>query len=166
MKIFALSFALGVVSSVTMSFEFGANWPGFMEHVGNIASPLLAYEVLVAGGITLSAFWILVFSSWMQTPVGSEMGNGVAHALDWQAVIFNPSMPYGVTHMLLASGLTVSFLVAGLSAYRWLRGDDAEEVRLSLGFAVRLASALIPLQILAGDLHGLNTLKRQPDPDA
>jgi cytochrome d ubiquinol oxidase subunit I len=192
-KVFALSFALGVVSGVTMSFQFGTNWPGFMNSVGNVAGPLLAYEVLtaffleatflaimlfgigrvservhtiatllVAGGTTLSAFWILVLNSWMQTPAGHEVRDGVVHAIDWAAIVFNPSMPYRVTHMLLASGLTVSFLIAGLSAYRWLRSDRSEEVRLSLRFACTLAAALIPLQILAGDLHGLNTLKHQP----
>jgi cytochrome d ubiquinol oxidase subunit I len=192
-KVFALSFALGVVSGVTMSFQFGTNWPGFMTRVGNVAGPLLAYEVLtaffleatflgimlfgigrvservhtmatllVAGGTTLSAFWILVLNSWMQTPAGHELRDGVVHAVDWAAIVFNPSMPYRVTHMLLASGLTVSFLIAGLSAYRWLRNDRSEEVRLSLRFACTLAAVLIPLQILAGDLHGLNTLKHQP----
>jgi cytochrome d ubiquinol oxidase subunit I len=98
----------------------------------------------------------------MQTPAGHELRDGVVHAVDWAAIVFNPSMPYRVTHMLLASGLTVSFLIAGLSAYRWLRNDRSEEVRLSLRFACTLAAVLIPLQILAGDLHGLNTLKHQP----
>jgi cytochrome d ubiquinol oxidase subunit I len=192
-KVFAVSFAMGVVSGVTMSFQFGTNWPGFMERVGNIAGPLLAYEVLtaffleatflsimlfgigrvsdrlhtiatllVAVGTTLSAFWILVLNSWMQTPVGFEMRDGVAHATDWAAIVFNPSMPYRLVHMLLASGLTVAFLICGLSAYRWLRGDHGADVRLSLRFGCTLAAVLIPLQILAGDLHGLNTLKHQP----
>ncbi len=123
-KVFALSFALGVVSGITMSFQFGTNWPGFMERVGNIAGPLLAYEVLtaffleatflgimlfgfrrvpnwvhtmatflVAFGTTMSAFWILVLNSWMHTPVGFELRNGVAHATDWWAIIFNPPCP-------------------------------------------------------------------------
>ena len=140
-KVFALSFAMGVVSGVTMSFQFGTNWPGYMQTVGNIAGPLLAYEVLtaffleatflgimlfgarrvsnrvhtlatflVAFGTTLSAFWILVLNSWMQTPVGFEMLDGKAHASDWMAIIFNPSMPYRLTHMLLASGLSCAFL--------------------------------------------------------
>ena len=153
-KIFALSFALGVVSGITMSFQFGTNWPGFMETVGNIAGPLLAYEVLtaffleavflgimlfgasrvpgwlhtlatflVAFGTTMSAFWILVLNSWMHTPVGFEMRDGVAHATDWLAIIFNPSMPYRLVHMLLASGLTVAFLIAGVSAFRLMIGD-------------------------------------------
>ncbi len=192
-KVFALSFAMGVVSGITMSFQFGTNWPGFMEKVGNVAGPLLAYEVLtaffleavflgimlfgfkrvpgwmhtlatflVAAGTTLSAFWIIVLNSWMHTPAGHELRDGVIHAADWWAIIFNPSMPYRLVHMLLASGLTVSFLIAGLSAYRWLRGDRADSVRRSLSTGVRLAAILIPLQIFAGDMHGLNTLEHQP----
>src|ERR1700742_3848532 len=151
-KVFALSFALGVVSGVTMSFQFATNWPGFMEKVGNIAGPLLAYEVLtaffleavflgimlfgfrrvpnkvhtlatflVAFGTTMSAFWIIALNSWMQTPAGYEMVEGKAHVTNWLQVIFNPSFPYRLVHMLLASGLTASFLIAGVSAYRLLR---------------------------------------------
>ena len=192
-KIFALTFALGVVSGITMSFQFGTNWPGFMQKVGNIAGPLLAYEVLtaffleatmlgvmlfgrervgekmhtiatllVAGGTTLSAFWILALNSWMHTPAGFEMINGQAHVTSWLAVIFNPSFPYRFTHMMLASGLTVSFLVAGISAYRWLRDDRGSEVMAGLKTGVYLAAVLIPLQILAGDAHGLNTMEHQP----
>ncbi|MDP3411729.1 MAG: cytochrome ubiquinol oxidase subunit I, partial [Polaromonas sp.] len=192
-KIFALTFALGVVSGITMSFQFGTNWPGYMEKVGNIAGPLLAYEVLtaffleatmlgvmlfarervsermhtmatllVAGGTTLSAFWILALNSWMHTPAGFEMINGQAHVTSWLEVIFNPSFPYRLVHMLLASGLTVAFLVAGISAYRWLREDKTAEVMASLKTGVYLAAMLIPLQIIAGDLHGLNTLEHQP----
>lgn len=192
-KIFALTFALGVVSGITMSFQFGTNWPGFMETVGNIAGPLLAYEVLtaffleatflgimlfgaqrvssrvhtlatllVAGGTTLSAFWIIALNSWMHTPVGFEMIDGRAHATDWLAIIFNPSMPYRLTHMLIASGLTVAFLVAGISAYRWLRGDRTPSVMAALRSGVTVAALLIPVQILVGDMHGLNTLEHQP----
>jgi cytochrome bd ubiquinol oxidase subunit I len=192
-KVFALTFALGVVSGVTMSFQFGTNWPGYMEKVGNVAGPLLAYEVLtaffleatflavmlfgvgrvsdrmhtlaivlVAVGTSLSAFWILALNSWMQTPAGHAMIDGRAHAADWIAIVFNPSMPYRVAHMMLASGLTVAFLVSGLSAWRWLRGDRSNEVRATLRTGVVLAAVLVPLQILAGDLHGLNTLEHQP----
>ncbi len=192
-KVFALSFALGVVSGITMSFQFGTNWPGFMATVGNIAGPLLGYEVLtaffmeatflgimlfgmkrvptwvhtlatalVAVGTTLSAFWILSLNSWMHTPAGFEMRDGVAHAVNWWAIIFNPSMPYRLAHTLLASGLTAAFLVAGLSAYRLLKGDAKRAPRLALKTAVVLAAALIPMQIVVGDLHGLNTLEHQP----
>ena len=192
-KVFALSFAMGVVSGITMSFQFGTNWPGFMETVGNIAGPLLAYEILtaffleaaflgimlfgfrrvpgwlhtlatflVAFGTTMSAFWILVLNSWMHTPAGYELRDGVAYATDWWAIIFNPSMPYRLTHMLLASGLTVAFLVAGLSSLRWLFGDRSGEVRTTLRFGLLMGAVLIPIQILAGDFHGLNTLEHQP----
>lgn len=192
-KIFALTFALGVVSGITMSFQFGTNWPGFMNTVGNVAGPLLAYEVLtaffleatflgimlfgrgrvsegvhtlatwlVALGTTASAFWILALNSWMHTPAGFEMINGQAHVTSWLEVIFNPSFPYRMTHMLLASGLTGSFLLAGISAYRWLKNDRAEDVMAALRTGVMVAAAFIPLQILVGDLHGLNTLHYQP----
>jgi cytochrome bd ubiquinol oxidase subunit I len=192
-KVFALSFALGVVSGVTMSFQFGTNWPGYMLKVGNIAGPLLGYEVLtaffleatflgimlfgrrrvservhtlatflVAFGTTLSAVWILALNSWMQTPSGHVLIDGVAHARDWGAIIFNPSFPYRLTHMLLASGLTAMFLVAGVSAYRWRRGDRGPDVRVALRTAVLTAALLIPLQMFVGDQHGLNTLAHQP----
>ncbi len=192
-KVFALSFALGVVSGVTMSFQFGTNWPGYMEKVGNIAGPLLAYEVLtaffleavflgimlfgfrrvsnkvhtaatflVAFGTTMSAFWILALNSWMQTPAGFEVRDGVAYATDWWAIIFNPSFPYRLVHMLLASGLTVSFFIAGLSALRYLAGDRSDSMMKALRTGVYTAAILIPIQIFAGDQHGLNTLEHQP----
>jgi cytochrome d ubiquinol oxidase subunit I len=116
----------------------------------------------VAGGTTLSAFWILVLNSWMQTPAGFEMRNGVAHATDWFAIIFNPSMPYRMTHMLIASGLTASFLIAGISAYRYLRGDQCASVLAAMKTGLYAAAILIPIQIFVGDLHGLNTLEHQP----
>jgi len=192
-KVFALSFALGVVSGITMSFQFGTNWPGFMETVGNVAGPLLAYEVLtaffleavflgimlfgasrvpgwlhitatflVAFGTTMSAFWILVLNSWMHTPAGFELRDGIVHATDWMAIIFNPSMPYRLAHMLLASGLTVAFLIVGIVAFRRLLGDRSETSATQLRVGLFLGAALIPLQILMGDLHGLNTLEHQP----
>ncbi|MEL6642997.1 MAG: cytochrome ubiquinol oxidase subunit I [Pseudomonadota bacterium] len=192
-KVFALSFAMGVVSGITMSFQFGTNWPGFMETVGNIAGPLLAYEVmtaffleavflgimlfgasrvpdwlhtlatfLVAFGTTMSAFWILVLNSWMHTPAGFEIRDGVAFATDWWAIIFNPSMPYRLVHMLLASGLTCAFLIAGISAFRMLIGDRSEAVQNTMRFGAIMGAVLIPIQIFAGDMHGLNTLEHQP----
>ena len=192
-KVFALTFALGVVTGITMSFQFGTNWPGYMNTVGNVAGPLLAYEILtaffleagflgimlfgyqrvsnrihnfatlmVAVGTSLSAFWILALNSWMQTPAGFEMIAGRAHVTSWLQVIFNPSFPYRLTHMVLASGLTTAFLVAGVSAYRWLKNDRRDDVRVALKTGVILAAVLIPIQIFVGDLHGLNTLKYQP----
>ena len=117
---------------------------------------------LVAFGTTVSAFWILALNSWMHTPQGFEVINGELHATDWWAIVFNPSMPYRLVHMLLASGLTVAFLIAGLSAYRRLRGSKEASVLSGLRFGIGLGALLIPLQILAGDFHGLNTLEHQP----
>lgn len=192
-KIFAITFAIGVVTGITMSFQFGTNWPKFMETVGNIAGPLLGYEVLtaffleagflgimlfgmnrvsarvhtlatliVAIGTTLSAFWILALNSWMQTPQGHEMRNGVAFPVDWLAIIFNPSFPYRLSHMVVASGLTAAFLIAGISAYRLLKGDDKQAPKLTLKIALTVAMVLTPVQIFLGDMHGLNTLEHQP----
>jgi cytochrome d ubiquinol oxidase subunit I len=192
-KIFALTFALGVVTGITMSFQFGTNWPGFMEKAGNIAGPLLGYEVLtaffleatflgimlfgrgrvsdrmhlfatlmVAAGTTLSAFWILSLNSWMQTPAGYTIVDGRFHASSWLEVIFNPSFPYRLVHKLLASTLTASFVVAGLSAWQLLRKTANRGTSAALRAAVIAAAIAIPLQIVAGDQHGLNTLEHQP----
>ncbi|MCZ8094232.1 MAG: cytochrome ubiquinol oxidase subunit I [Acidovorax sp.] len=192
-KVFALTFAMGVVSGITMSFQFGTNWPGFMERAGNIAGPLLGYEVLtaffleasflgimlfgrgrvsdrvhlvatllVAFGTTLSAFWILSLNSWMQTPVGYEIIDGKFHAVDWLAIVFNPSFPYRLGHKLLASCLTAGFLIAGVSAWQLLKGKAAPGTRQALHTAVVAVSVAMPLQIFMGDLHGLNTLEHQP----
>jgi len=192
-KIFALSFAMGVVSGVVMSFQFGTNWPRFMTSVGAIAGPLLAYEVLtaffleatflgvmlfgmnrvpdwvhitatalVAFGTTVSAFWILALNSWMQTPVGHVMDGHQVIAGDWLRVIFNPSFPYRLTHMLIASGLTAAFVIAGLSAWRLLKAAGDRGAARTLRAGVVTAALLIPVQVVVGDLHGLNTLKHQP----
>ena len=192
-KVFALSFAMGVVSGITMSFQFGTNWPGYMNKVGNVAGPLLAYEVLtaffleatflgvmlfgmnrvsgrvhlasgviVAAGTTLSAFWILALNSWMQTPAGHVVQDGVLIAGNGLHVIFNPSCPYRLVHMLLASAITAVFLVAGLSAWRLLKAATDASAGKTLRFAVRLAALLVPAQVVVGDLHGLNTLEHQP----
>jgi len=197
-KVFALTFAIGVVSGVTMSFQFGTNWPGYMETVGNIAGPLLAYEILtaffleatflgvmlfgyrrvppwlhtlatflVAIGTTASAFWILVLNSWMQTPAGFDMianetGQLQAHVTSWWDVVFNPSMPYRLVHMLLASGASAAFLIAGLSAYRLLQDDPSTSVRKTLASAIIMLGFLMPLQILAGHEQGINTKEHQP----
>jgi cytochrome d ubiquinol oxidase subunit I len=117
---------------------------------------------LVAFGTTVSAFWILALNSWMQTPAGHVFQDGQWIAQDWFAVIFNPSFPYRLTHMLIASGLTASFVVAGLSAWRLLREPADRGAAKTLRAGLLVAAMLIPVQILVGDLHGLNTLKHQP----
>ena len=192
-KIFALSFAMGVVSGVVMSFQFGTNWPGFMNTVGNIAGPLLAFEVLtaffleatflgvmlfgmnrvpgwmhltatvlVAAGTTLSAFWILALNSWMQTPVGHGTADGQIVAADWLQILFTPSFPYRFTHMLLASGLTAAFVVAGLSAWRLLKEPRDAAAARTMRTGIVVAAVLAPVQAFVGDQHGLNTLEHQP----
>lgn len=192
-KIFALSFAIGVVSGITMSFQFGTNWPGFMERTGNISGPLLGYEVLtaffleatflgvmlfgkarvsnrmhllacalVAVGTTLSSFWILSLNSWMQTPAGYVITDGVFHVDSWMAVIFNPSFPYRLAHMLIASMLTAAFLVMGVSARRMRLQVDGPGTAKVYRSVVVIAMVLAPLQVFVGDLHGLNTLAHQP----
>jgi cytochrome d ubiquinol oxidase subunit I len=184
---------MGAVTGVVMSFQFGTNWPGYMNKVGNIAGPLLAYEVLtaffleatflgvmlfgmervsgrvhvasaliVAFGTTVSAFWILALNSWMQTPAGHVVQAGQIIAGDWWQVLFNPSFPFRFTHMLLASGLTASFVVAGLSAWRMLRAPDDASARATLRTGLVLAAVLAPIQAFVGDQHGLNTLEHQP----
>jgi cytochrome d ubiquinol oxidase subunit I len=192
-KVFALSFALGVVSGITMSFQFGTNWPGFMERVGNIAGPLLGYEVLtaffleagflgimlfghdrvgervhllatflVAFGTTVSAFWILALNSWMQTPSGHRIENGEFFVDSWWQIVFNPSFPYRFTHVLLASTLTVAFLMAGLAAWQLLKHKGNASTPKVLRVGLTLAALVVPLQVFVGDLHGLNTLEHQP----
>ena len=192
-KVFALTFALGVVSGITMSFQFGTNWPGFMEKAGNIAGPLLGYEVLtaffleasflgimlfghgkvservhlaatflVAFGTTLSAFWILSLNSWMHTPRGFEIVNGEFQVTSWLEIVFNPSFPYRFSHKLLASGLTVAFLLAGVSAWQLLKGKANSSTAKVLRTGLTMAALLIPAQIVVGDMHGLNTLEHQP----
>jgi cytochrome d ubiquinol oxidase subunit I len=192
-KIFALTFAMGVVTGIVMSFQFGTNWPGFMLRVGAIAGPLLGYEILtaffleatflgvmlfgmnrvpawahiastalVAGGTSLSAFWILALNSWMQTPAGHVLDGNQWIAADWLAVILNPSFPYRFTHMLIASGLTAAFVVAGLSAWRLLRAPADAMAARTLRVGVLVAAVLAPVQAVVGDFHGLNTLEHQP----
>ncbi|ENM3723759.1 cytochrome ubiquinol oxidase subunit I, partial [Vibrio cholerae] len=109
-----------------------------------------------------SAFWILVLNSWMHTPAGYEVIDGVVHVTSWKEVIFNPSMPYRLAHTLLASALTASFLIAGISAYQVLRNAKHQAAKMGLKVAVSVAALAIPVQILVGDLHGLNTLEHQP----
>jgi cytochrome d ubiquinol oxidase subunit I len=192
-KIFALTFALGVVSGITMSFQFGTNWPGFMERAGNIAGPLLGYEVLtaffleasflgimlfgksrvsnrthllatalVAVGTSISGFWILALNSWMQTPDGYLLENGIFFADSWSKIVFNPSFPYRFAHMMTACFITSAFLVTGVSAWRALRDVDGPATWKVMKTGVAMAAVLVPLQIAIGDLHGLNTLEHQP----
>ena len=192
-KIFAVSFAMGVVSGIVLSYEFGTNWSRFAVVVGNVIGPAIGYEVLtaffleatflgvllfgfnrvppwlyvlsaaiVAFGTAMSAFWILSANSWMQTPAGYVMKDGVAYPSDWIAVIFNPSFPYRLAHMLNAAYLTTGFVVLAVGARYLLAGRHIEEGRTMLRMAIGLLAVLAPLQLIIGDQHGLNTLQYQP----
>ncbi len=193
-KIFAVTFGMGVVSGVVMSFQFGTNWSVFSDRVGNVLGPLLGYEVLtaffleasflgvmlfgwnrvspkmhfgatliVAVGTLISAFWILSANSWMQTPQGFVAGeDGLLYPTNWLAVIFNPSFPYRFAHMVTAAYLTTAFVAAGVGGYYLARDRHVAHARVMLGMAMIMAICVAPLQLLVGDLHGLNTLKHQP----
>jgi cytochrome d ubiquinol oxidase subunit I len=192
-KIFAVSFAMGVVSGIVLSYQLGTNWSRFSAAFGNIIGPLAGYEVLtaffleatflgillfgegrvprwlhvvsaiaVAVGTALSAFWILAANSWMHTPVGHEMRDGIAYPLDWWQIVFNPSFPYRLAHMLNASYLTAGFVVIAVGARLILAGRHVAEARTMLRMGIGLAAILAPLQLFLGDQHGLNTLRYQP----
>lgn len=192
-KIFAVSFAMGVVSGLVISYQLGTNWSRYSRIIGNIIGPMIGYEVVwaffleatflgillfgwnrvprglhfaatvaVTAGTTMSAFWILSANSWMQTPAGYEMRHGVAYPLDWVAIIFNPSFPFRLAHMLIASYLTVAFVVASVGARFLLQGRHRELALTMLRMGIGLAIVLAPAQVLIGDMHGLNTLKHQP----
>ncbi len=193
-KIFAVTFGMGVVSGVVMSFQFGTNWSVFSDKGGNVLGPLLGYEVLtaffleasflgvmlfgwnrvspkihfaatviVAAGTLISAFWILSANSWMQTPAGFRVGeDGLLYPTNWLEVIFNPSFPYRFAHMVTAAYLTTAFVVAGIGAFYLWRQRHVQHARVMLGMAMIMAIFVAPLQLLLGDLHGLNTLKHQP----
>ena len=193
LRIFALSFGMGVVSGIVLSYEFGTNFSRFSAATGDILGPLLSYEVLtaffleagflgimlfgwnrvgprlhftatlmVAIGTSLSAFWILSANSWMQTPTGFEIVDGRFLPTDWWAIVFNPSFPYRLAHMLLASYLTTSFVIAGVCAWYLLKRRHLDFARRGLSVALWAATVLAPLQIVAGDLHGLNVQEHQP----
>ena len=193
-KIFAVSFGMGVVSGVVLSYEFGTNWSELSRRGGNVIGPLMSYEVLtaffleagflgimlfgrkrvptavhffatcmVALGTVISAFWILSANSFMQTPAGFSVDDmGVLHVADWWQVIFNPSFPYRFAHMVAAAYLTTAFIVAGIGAWYILRDRSVPHGRIMLGMALSLLVWLAPLQLVIGDLHGLNTLEYQP----
>lgn len=193
-KIFAVTFGMGVVSGVVMSYQFGTNWSVFSDKVGNVIGPLLGYEVLtaffleasflgvmlfgwgrvskrmhftstciVAFGTLVSAFWILSANSWMQTPQGFRIGaNGLLYPTDWMEVIFNPSFPIRYAHMVTGAYLTTAFAVGGVAALYLFRRKHIEHAQKMFGMAMLMAVFVAPIQLLWGDLHGLNTLEHQP----
>ena len=192
-KIFAVSFGMGVVSGIVLSYQFGTNWSRFSVVTGNVIGPAIGYEVLtaffleatflgvllfgwnrvppwastlsaaiVAFGTAVSAFWILSANSWMQTPAGHEVRNGIAYPVDWLAIIFNPSFPYRFFHMLTAAYLTTAFVVLAVGARYLVAGRHEADGRTMVRMAIGMIAVLAPLQLFLGDQHGLNTLKHQP----
>jgi cytochrome d ubiquinol oxidase subunit I len=192
-KIFAVSFAMGVVSGIVLSYQFGTNWAGFSKVTGNVLGPLIGYEVLtaffleasflgimlfgwnrvppalhvtaavlVAIGTSLSAFWILAANSWMHTPAGHEIRDGIAYPVDWLAVIFNPSFPYRFAHMFTAAYLTTSLVVLAVGARYLMQRTFEEEAKTMVRMGLGMVAILAPLQLVLGDLHGLNTKEYQP----
>lgn len=192
--IFALSFAMGVVSGIVMAYQFGTNWSVFAEKTGAVVGPLMGYEVLtaffleagflgimlfgmervgkklhffstvvVALGTALSAFWILSVNSWMQTPTGYEI-NAVGQFVpgNWLEIIFNPSFPYRLVHMVLAAYLTTAFVVAAVGGYHLLRNKHSQAAKVMYSMAMWMIIVVTPIQMVAGDFHGLNTLEHQP----
>ncbi len=193
LKIFAVSFGLGVVSGIVMSFQFGTNWSALSTRAGNILGPLLSYEVLtaffleasflgvmlfgwrrvsprmhffatcmVAVGTLISTFWIISANSWMHTPAGYELKEGIFYPASWWKIIFNPSFPYRLVHMTLAAFITTCFVIGGVSAIYLLRNRHREAALLQLRLAIAFAALVVPLQIIAGDFHGLNVREHQP----
>ena len=192
-KIFAVSFAMGVVSGIVLSYQFGTNWSRFSEVAGNVMGPLLGYEVLtaffleatflgimlfgwqkvppnlhvtaavlVAVGTSMSAFWILSANSWMHTPEGHEMRDGVAYPVDWMAIVFNPSFPYRFAHMFTAAYLTTSLVVLSVGARYLTQGRFIDEAKTMVRMGLGMVAVLAPLQLIIGDAHGLNTAQHQP----
>ncbi|MGZ5154730.1 MAG: cytochrome ubiquinol oxidase subunit I, partial [Burkholderiales bacterium] len=191
-KIFAVSFGMGVVSGIVMPFQFGTNWSRFSELTAGVVAPLMGYEALtaffleatflgvllfgrkrvpqwmhfasaaiVAAGTLISSFWILAANSWMQTPTAFERAGDLFEPTSWLSVVFNASFPYRLAHTVAAVYLATAFTVIGVAAWHLRRGASVEDSRLMLRMGVLFVSIMVPLQIVLGDLHGLNTLQYQ-----
>jgi cytochrome d ubiquinol oxidase subunit I len=149
---------------VLMAFFLEATFLGILLFGRNRVGPKLFFfaALMVAAGTLASAFWILSANSWMQTPAGHEIRDGIIYPVDWLAVIFNPSFPYRFAHMVTACYLTTAFVVIGVSAWHLRHGKVPEVARKGMSMGLWLVVLLAPVQAVIGDLHGLNTLKYQP----
>ncbi|MCP1675535.1 cytochrome d ubiquinol oxidase subunit I [Natronocella acetinitrilica] len=192
-KVFAVSFGMGVVSGIVMSFQFGTNWSELSYASANFLGPILSYEVvtaffleatflgvllfgrsklpqgghllaaiMMAVGTLISSFWILSANSWMQTPAGIEMRDGIVHVVSWMEAIFNPSFGYRFAHMVLAAYLTTAFFVIGVSAWYLLKQRSEQYAKKMFSMTLWLVAILAPMQIFIGDMHGLDTFEHQP----
>jgi len=149
---------------VLTAFFLEASFLGIMLFGWNRVSPNLHVlaAVLVAIGTSFSAFWILAANSWMHTPAGHEVRDGIAYPLSWLGIIFNPSFPYRFSHMFTAAFLTTSIVIASVGARYLLSGRYIEEAKTMLRMGVGMVALLAPLQLVIGDLHGINTAEHQP----
>ncbi len=150
---------------VLTAFFLEAGFLGVMLFGLKRVGPKLHFlaTLMVAIGTLVSAFWILSANSWMQTPTGYTINAaGQFIAADWWQVIFNPSFPYRLVHMVLAAYLTTAFVVGGVGAFHLLRDSKREGARVMFSMAMWMAAIVAPIQIFAGDQHGLNTLEHQP----
>jgi cytochrome d ubiquinol oxidase subunit I len=150
---------------VLTAFFLEAGFLGVMLFGLSRVGPRLHFlaTLMVALGTFLSAFWILSVNSWMQTPAGYAINDvGQFVPADWLAIVFNPSFPYRLLHMLLAAYLSTAFIVGGTGAFHLLRDATLPASRIMFSMAMWMAALVAPLQIVAGDLHGLNTLEHQP----
>ena len=192
-KIFAVSFGMGVVSGIVMPFQFGTNWSRFASATSNVIGGLMTYEVLtafflesaflgvllfgrkrvpqwahalsavfVALGTLMSSFWILAVNSWMQTPVGYTIVDGRFYPASMSSIIFNPSFPYRLAHTVTAFVVTTAFVILGTGAYYLLNGRAREESQVMVRMSLFFLTIMVPVQMVIGDAHGLNTLKYQP----
>ncbi len=192
-KVFALTFGMGVVSGVVLSYEFGTNFGPFIEKAGGVLGPLFSYEVLsaffleagflgvmlfgwkrvpprlhflatlfVTIGTFISAFWILAANSWMQTPAGFDLIEGKYLVKNWWDVIFNPSFLPRFFHMVVASYLTSSFVIAGISAWYLLKGIASTQAKFCFSHALLVGFFIAILQIWLGDTVGLRVHTYQP----
>ncbi len=193
LRIFAVTFGMGVVSGIVMPFQFGTNWSRFTDATANVVGPLFAYEgltaffleaaflgvllfgrklvppaahfvaaLMVAAGTLFSSFWIIAVNSWMQTPRGYSVIGGRFFPADWTAIIFSPSFPYRLAHTVTAFYITTGFVVLAVGAYTFRTGRFINEARVMIGMALGFLALMVPLQVVLGDQHGLNTLKYQP----
>jgi cytochrome d ubiquinol oxidase subunit I len=193
-KIFAISFGMGVVSGVVLSYQLGTNWSVFSSVASPVIGPLLAFEVLaaffleasflgvmlfgwkkvgprlhftatviVAIGTLISAFWIISANSWMQHPTGfTTLADGTLRATDWMKVIFSPTFPERLAHMVLAAYLTTALVVGAASAWRLIRRPGEEESRIALRMAIGMFAIVAPMQLLVGDASGKEVERVQP----
>jgi cytochrome d ubiquinol oxidase subunit I len=193
-KVFAISFGMGVVSGVVMSYEFGANWSVFSAKASPVIGPLLGYEVLtaffleasflgimlfgwkkvgprlhftasclVAVGTLMSAFWIISANSWMQHPTGYAIApDGRFVAVDWFKVVFSPTFPARLVHMVLGAYLSTALLVGAASAWRLLKHPEQPESRMAMRMAIGMFAVVATLQLFVGDVSGKVVAEHQP----